>query len=131
MFVLTLTGMSSIAQTVITIPAANTNGTSNRKPYGNYFGYERTHLLYTSTEVGSFGDITKIAFYVNSVSSPAASTPVIIKMKTTTNATVSAATYATASSGATSVWSGNITSAMLVAGTWVEVTLTTVSELCS
>ena len=113
--------IDSIAQ--VTIPAANTNGASNRKPYGSFFGFERSDVIYTAAEIGTFGNITAVGFYVNSVSSPAASTPVVIKMKTTTATTITSSTYAAASTGATTVWTGNITSAMLVAGNWVTVVL--------
>ncbi|MBS1939436.1 MAG: hypothetical protein JST38_00975, partial [Bacteroidetes bacterium] len=112
------------AQTV-TIPSANTNDATNRQPLGNYFGYERTHFLFTAAEIGITGNITSIGFYVNSLSSPAANTPVVIKMKTSTNTTVTSSTYATASTGATTVYTGNITSGMLSANSWVTITLST------
>ncbi|MBS1942360.1 MAG: hypothetical protein JST38_15930, partial [Bacteroidetes bacterium] len=112
------------AQTV-TIPAANTNTASNRQPLGNFWGYERTHFLIRAAEIGVTGNITSIGFYVNSLSSPAATTPVVIKMKTSTNTTVTSSAYATASTGATTVYTGNITSGMLSANSWVTITLST------
>ncbi len=125
-FVLGLLSMvDAFGQTTVTIPSANTNGSSKRQPYGNWYGYERTHALYLNSELGGNGTINSVSFYVNSVSSPAASTPVVIKMATTTATTVSSSTYATASAGATDVYTGNILSSQLVAGTWVTVTLGT------
>ncbi|MBK6444172.1 MAG: hypothetical protein IPF81_02340 [Bacteroidetes bacterium] len=113
------------AQTLVVVPSANTNGSGDRKPYGCYFGYARTQALYLGSEIGTTGTITAIGFFVNSVSSPATNTPVVIKLKTTTNTTVSTSTYSTASSGTTTVFSGNISSASLSAGSWVTVTLST------
>ena len=118
-------GIDANAQT-ITIPGANTNGASNRKPYGNFFGFERTHAIYTATETGgAAGNIATLSFFVNSVSSPAASTPVIIRMNNSSAATVASTTFATAITGATTVFTGNILSSSLIANSYVTVTLTT------
>ncbi len=119
----TLLVTSVWAQTV-TIPAANTNTANNRKPYGCFFGFERTAAIYTAAEIGSSGTITDVAFFLNTVATPAASTPINIYMKQTASASMVASTVAVQEAGATLVYSGNITSAMLVAGTWVNVTLT-------
>ena len=115
---------TSFAQ-VVTIPPANTNSNGVRQPLGSWWGYERTALIYTAAEVTQFGTISKVSFYVNSVSSPAASTPVQIYMKSTASATMTSSTFATYTAGATLVYSGNITSAQLVAGNWVTITLDT------
>jgi hypothetical protein len=110
----------------VTIPSANTNSTSNRKGYGNYFGFERTASIYTAAEIGTTGNVTAFGLYVNSVSTPAASTPVEIWMKERSTSTfASTSTVAAELTGATMVWSGNVTSGMLVANNWTTVTLTT------
>ncbi|MBK8582260.1 MAG: hypothetical protein IPL86_10595 [Flavobacteriales bacterium] len=63
---------------------------------------------------------------MNSVSAPAASTPVEIWMKERSTSTfASTSTVAAELTGATMVWSGNVTSGMLVANNWTTVTLTT------
>jgi len=113
--------VSSFAQ--VTIPAGNTLSNSVRQPLGSWYGYERTALIYTAAEVTQFGSISKVAFYVESVSSPAASTPVQIYMKSTPSLTMTASTFATYTAGATLVYSGNILAADLVPGTWVTITL--------
>ncbi len=117
------TGVLS-AQT-ITIPVDNANTASDRKPLGGYFGYERTHMLFTASEVGIPGTITAIGFYVNSLSSPAATTPVVIRMKIGTGATVTSATYDVASTGSVITFSGDITSSQLNADSWVTIPLST------
>src|SRR5689334_22249210 len=125
-FLLILCGMIGVvnAQT-ITIPGANTNGASNRKPYGNFFGFERTHAIYTSAETGgAAGNIATLSFFVNSVSAPA-NTPVVIRMKNSAATTVASSTFATAITGATTVFTGTILSSAFVANTYVTVTLTT------
>src|SRR5688572_24900823 len=115
------------AQT-ITIPSSNTNtnpGNTNisRKPYGSFRGFERSAMIYTSSEIGTTGNITAIGFFVNALSSPAASTPVEIWMKQTSASTfTSATTVTTEESGATLVFAGNITSGMLSVNNWVTVT---------
>ncbi|MBP6235302.1 MAG: T9SS type A sorting domain-containing protein [Saprospiraceae bacterium] len=114
--------MSLTAQT-ITIPAANTNTNGARQPFGAWFGFERTELLYTQAEIGQYGTITSISFYVNSVSTPAASTPVQIRMLSTSSTVVSSGTYDTRSAGSTLVYSGNILSGQLTANSWVTITL--------
>jgi hypothetical protein len=110
----------------VTIPAANTNTTSNRKPFGSFFGFERTAGIYTAAEhgmpVGS--TVNSICFYVNAVTAPA-DVPVNIYMSTTTATTFTASTFASQIAGATTVYSGTITGASLVAGSWVCITLTT------
>src|SRR5665213_334309 len=65
------------AQVTITIPAGNppTNTVSvtnveHRKPLGTYFGYERTALIYTYSELNMYGLITSIAVYCDSVNQP-------------------------------------------------------------
>src|SRR5688572_26066185 len=118
----------SVQAQVVTIPTTNTNTDPNntnitRKPYGSYRGFERSAMIYTSSEIGTSGSITAIGFYVNALSSPAASTPVEIYMKQTSASTfTSATTVTTEESGATLVFAGNITSGMLSVNNWVTVT---------
>src|SRR6185503_8483654 len=109
----------------VTIPSSNDNDSTDRQPLGCFYGYERTQALYLGTEINNSDYITQVAFYVNSVNAPASSTPAVIKMKTTASTTLSSATYDSASLGATTVWAGNITSAMLTADSWVTITLAT------
>lgn len=115
----------AIAQ-IITVPSGNDPDTSTRKPFGCFYGYERTHSLYTATEMNNTtGYITKVGFFLNSVLNPAESTPVVIKLKTTTNGSITSSIYGASSGSATTVYSGNITSDMLSANNWVTVILNT------
>lgn len=110
----------------VTIPAANTNTNGDRHPYGFFFGYERTAIIYTQAEIGQYGNITKIGFYLNSQTLLPATLPIVIKMNTTTaSALLTSQTYAATSTGATTVFTGNLTAANYVVDTWVEVTLDT------
>lgn len=118
-------GASSSTAQVVTVPPANPNDTSTRKPFGCYYGYERSAILYTAAEIGQGGSVTKVGFYVNSLNNPAASTPVVIRMKTFTGTSLTSTTYNAASSGSTIVYSGNITSAMLSANSWLTLNLGT------
>ncbi|HMR41871.1 MAG TPA: T9SS type A sorting domain-containing protein [Ignavibacteria bacterium] len=114
--------VSTFAQ--VTIPAANTNTNGDRHPLSGYFGYERTALIYKQSEIGQYGTISKIAFYLNSNASASANIPVVVKMNTTAlTALATSQTYATTSTGAVTVFSGTISGAQYVAGTWIEITL--------
>ncbi|MCS6990454.1 MAG: T9SS type A sorting domain-containing protein [Chitinophagales bacterium] len=117
-------GLLTKAQTVI-IPANNANDSSDNRPFGCYWGYERTQILLLQSELGNTNYVTEVGFFVNAVNSPAASTPVVIRMKSSTATTLTSNTYAAAISGSTIVWSGNITASMLSANNWVSVPLTT------
>jgi hypothetical protein len=117
-----LSFLSSEAQ-VIQVPSNNPPDSTSRLPLGCFYGYERTEALYTSTQVNMSGTITQVGFYVDALNGPALSTPVVIKMKTTTASTLSANNYSSESSGSTTVWSGNITSSMLSVGAWVTIIL--------
>ncbi|RYE13156.1 MAG: fibronectin type III domain-containing protein, partial [Sphingobacteriales bacterium] len=118
-----------IAQAQVTIPANNPNETPDNinvtnKPYGNYFGYERSAAIYTSTEIGTTGTIEQVGFFLNDANNPAASTPVVIYMKErTTNEFAAQTSFPSEKSGLTPVWSGNITAAMLSDNSWITVTL--------
>lgn len=111
-------------QTVI-IPATNANDSSDNRPFGCYWGYERTHILLLQSEMGNTNYVTEVGFYVNSVNSPASSVPVVIRMKASNATSLTSATYANAINGATTVYSGNITAGMLAANSWITLPLTT------
>jgi hypothetical protein len=69
--ILLLLSLSNIlAQTVVTVPAANTNSGSTNDPLGTYYGYERSAMIYTSAQIGSTGQINSIGFYLNAVTTP-------------------------------------------------------------
>ncbi len=116
--------LSASAQSV-TIPSANTNDSSSRLPLGCFYGYERTAALYLNSEIGLSGYVTQVGFYVNELNSPAINTPVVIKMKSTSNTSLSSVTYDAESSGATVVWSGNVTDAMLSVDSWITINVNT------
>ena len=121
-----LIGFKGWGQTTVTIPSANTNGTSLNDPFGSFWGYERSAMVYTSAEIGSTGSITSIGFYVNSVSSPGNATNCRIYMKMRTTLMTALSTYASETSGATLVYGPTtISSASFVAGNWVTVALAT------
>lgn len=116
--------LPAIGQTVI-VPSTNANDSSDNRPLGCYWGYERTQMLYLQSELGNTEYITEIGFYVNSVSGAAQATPVVIRMKASNATNLTSTTYASAISGATTVWSGTVTAAMLAANNWVTVSLST------
>jgi hypothetical protein len=116
----------SVFSATVTIPAANTNTESNRKPFGSFFGYERTAAIYTEAEHGitQGSAVTDVCWYVNSVNAPN-NAPVVIYMAATTSTQFSPSTFASEIAGATRVFSGTITGNSLVADSFRCVPLTT------
>ena len=53
-------------QTII-VPAANTDNGSVNDPYGTFYGYERSAMIYTAAQIGTTGSITDVGFYLNSL----------------------------------------------------------------
>ncbi|HOW50639.1 MAG TPA: hypothetical protein PLV42_01195 [bacterium] len=83
------------------------------------FPYSRSAGLYLAAEIGYSATITKLAWYDET--GAATSRPIKIYLKETTDASLSASTWDTQTTGATVVFEGDITT---VAG-WNEFTLTT------
>lgn len=97
-------------------------GTSTQGyPINCYYGYERSASIYTATEVGSVGSISKVAWYPTLTTTY--NVPIKIYIKHTTATTLTASTWATLTSGATLVYSG--TMAGTTANAWKEFVLST------
>lgn len=121
-----LTCLGSWAQTTVTIPAANTNSGSSRVPLGTYWGYERAAMIYTPAEIGSVGQIQRVAFYVNSLTGAGNMVNLTIYMKTRSTLFTATSTYATEISGATLVYGPTtLNASALTAGQWNTITLAT------
>ncbi len=117
---------AAYAQNTKIIPPTNNddmpgNSTMERKPYGNYYGYERMAAIYTASEIGSSGDVKLIGFYMNNVTSGAAATPAKVYLKHTTSNTISSSDFASEVSGATLVYDATISS--FSANTWIDITI--------
>ena len=104
-------------EALITIGSGTTTGTY---PFYMYWGYTRSASIYTSTEIGSTGIITTLAWYVSTAA--AASCPIVIYLKTTTSSTFTSSTWASLTTGATLVYSG--TRSFSTTG-WNTITLST------
>lgn len=123
---LSLLGLNiATAQTPVTIGTGT--GTTTSYPIYPLFNYSATESIYTGTEIGSAGTITKLAYQKTSGSSTTA--PAIkIYMKTTalTAVTTGTSTYTigtTGFAGYTLVYDGTLTNNGTNA--WMEVTLNT------
>ena len=125
-WVFILTTIISYSQ-VVTVPAANTNTGSVNDPFGSYWGFERSAMIYTSAQIGATtGNITSVGFYLNSSATPGAVTNCRIYMKMRTNLFTAASTYATETTGATLVYGPTtIPAASFSAAGWVTVNLAT------
>ncbi|MDF7814253.1 fibronectin type III domain-containing protein [Hymenobacter sp. YC55] len=109
----------------IEVPAGNVDsGTNGRKPFGTWWGYERSAMIYTAAEIGTTGNLTQIGFYLNGVNAPGAAATKIY-LKKVSNATFAAATTVAAEEmGATLVYDATIPAASFTANKWVSVPLT-------
>ena len=96
-FLLLLAGSSSAVTVTI-----GTGTSTQRQPFGLYFGYERSAAIYTATEIGTFGSITTLAWYVSTAQT--ATAPTKIYLATTTATTLTAGTWADLTTGATLVY---------------------------
>ncbi len=86
----------------------------DRKPLGVYFGYERSHFVYTAAELGLNGAggeiITDIAFKLNSINTPPGFTyDYKIYLKNVASPTVTSSTWAALTSASILVFSGTMT----------------------
>lgn len=117
--------LASTAWAQIEVPAGNFNaGTNGRKPFGTWWGYERSAMIYTAAEIGTTGNLTRVGFYLNSVSAPGAAATKIY-LKRVSNATFAAATTVAAEEmGATLVYDATIPASSFTPNTWVSVPLT-------
>lgn len=121
-----LTSLGMEAQTTITIPAANTNSGSSRVPLGTYWGYERAAMIFTPAEIGSVGQIQRVAFYFDGLTGAGNMVNLTIYMKTRSTLFTAASTYATETAGATTVYGPTtINASTLTAGQWNAITLST------
>ncbi len=106
------------SSSVVTIGTGTAS--TSRYPLSSYWGYERQASLFTSTEVGTTGNIQTLSWWPTVTTT--ASIPVKIYMTTQTGTTIASATWATLISGATTVYNGTI--AGLTAGAWKTIDIT-------
>ncbi|MBB6372582.1 GEVED domain-containing protein [Chryseobacterium shigense] len=113
-------GLILQAQTV----TIGTGTSTQRYPLGSFYGYERSASLYTATEINlpAGGSVLSVAW--NATAATSVNTPVKIYLKSVPAATgtITAQNWATATSGATLVYTGN--SASFTTG-WNTFTLQT------
>ena len=59
--------VSTLGYGQVIIPAANTNNGSVNDPFGEWWGFERSAMIYTNAEIANSGNISSVGFFVNSV----------------------------------------------------------------
>ncbi|MCC7050892.1 MAG: hypothetical protein IT239_03835, partial [Bacteroidia bacterium] len=124
-----LTTYLATAQTVI-IPAGNPTSSSPsatiaRKPYGSYYGYERSAFIYKASEIGVSGDITSISFFLDSSNTPAEAIVKIYLKEVTDSMFSTQTTVDSEETNATLVFDGTILSTDFNNRNYVTVNLTT------
>jgi hypothetical protein len=119
-----LISITLFAQTIV-IPSGNplTTGSPGntilRKPLSSYWGYERSAMIYTGSEIGLSGTITGISFYLDSVSLPQA-VPVKVYVKETDSTYfINNTTIASEEQGATLVFNQTISN--FTSGSYVNI----------
>lgn len=108
----------------VTIPANGQGTQSARQPFGTFFGYERSQMLYTATEMTRGGVINEIAFFCTQANTVGA-TPYEVRIGHTTQTTLTASTVANAEQGTILVASGTLQPSSFVPNDWVVIPLTT------
>ncbi|MDW8334314.1 MAG: hypothetical protein RMM53_08880, partial [Bacteroidia bacterium] len=105
----------------VTIPDGNPQSGTARQPLGTWWGFERSQMLYTASEIGRGPEqILGAAFFVTSVSLPG-DAPTQIYLKNSSLNSLSASTVAAAISGATLVYDGLIPAAAFVPNQWIQI----------
>ncbi|MCB5271469.1 MAG: choice-of-anchor J domain-containing protein, partial [Candidatus Cloacimonetes bacterium] len=99
---LLLIGILALALGLFADVIIGTGTETQRQPFGAYFGYERSAAIYTASEINATGTITHLGWYVDTVQST--SIPVKIYLTTTTDASLTANTWANMIAGATQVY---------------------------
>ncbi len=110
----------------VTIPATNISSGNNNKPFGTYYGYNRTAMIYTAAEIGlaTGTKISRIATFLESFEIANGAAPFVIRMSNTTQSTFNASTFASEIVGQTNVLSGTyILSAATPVLEWATVNL--------
>ncbi len=99
----------NIVAQLVTIPFIDSNPINDRKPFGSFYGYERTAMIYTASEIGLVNNsiITRLNFFVTSFQTTNGNAPYTIRMLNTTASSFNATTYASEIVGATTVLAGN------------------------
>lgn len=110
---------------VVTIPAGNPGTGVTNDPFGTYYGFERTALIYTSAEVGVVPcNITDVAFYLHSSTAPGDAVDCRIYMKERTTLFSTPTTYSSETTGATLVYGPTtIPASSFASPGWVTVNL--------
>ena len=83
-----------------------TGSIAQEYPLSNYYGYQRSAALYTAAEINQTGFINKLAWDIGKLGD---SRPVKIYLKVVDTAALTAADWATLTTGATLVYNGNFT----------------------
>ena len=83
-----------------------TGTSSQRQPFGPYFGFERSASLYKAAEINTTGTITSLKWYV--ATSQPTNIPTKIYITTTTATAMTASTWATMTTGLTPVYQGTL-----------------------
>lgn len=115
------------AATVGSIPT-NTVMLSNveeRKPLGTYWGYERSTFIFGHSELGTYGQITSIAVFCDSVGVPG-NVPLNVYVREVTDSSFThLTTVANEEMGATLVYSGTIPASSFTKNQWITIPFTT------
>jgi len=124
LLMLLLSTKSILAQTMVTVGTVSTSGSSNY-PVATFYNYCASECIYTGTEIGTTGSITKLAYNKTAGTNITTNPAVKIYLKTTTATTLGNNSYTvgTGFSGYTLVYDGTLPN--IATTGWMEVTLTT------
>ncbi|MBB4806723.1 hypothetical protein HNP38_002019 [Chryseobacterium defluvii] len=125
-FIITLLFCSPNTSAQLTIPTGNTYTTTDNRPFGSYYKYDRTLSVYKNSELNitAGSTITGLRYFVQTTNTPV-DIPVSIYMENRTNTGYIANNYNAETGGMTLVYSGTIAASSFNAGKWISIPLTT------
>lgn len=100
LFALAMVGMA-FADVIV-----GTGTSTQRQPFGAYFGYERSASIYLASEINATGTITHLKWYVGT--GQTTNVPTKIYITTTTGTTLAATTWAGITTGLTPVYDATL-----------------------
>ncbi|MBS1647444.1 MAG: T9SS type A sorting domain-containing protein [Bacteroidetes bacterium] len=99
--------------------------TEHRKPLGTYFGYERTAIIFSASEIGMLGQITGIAVYCDSMHLPG-NVPLTVYIKEVSDSFfVAPTTESTETLSATAVFKDTLSDTIFAKNKWINIPFST------
>lgn len=124
---LILQSMNTYAGVLVTVPSTPGTDTTSLLPTNRRYNYSAARMIYTATEIGSTGTITKIAFQKDAGATTTSVNYISIYLRETTSSTSSGSLPSTFPSGYTKVYNSSYIDNTMTSG-WTTITLSTATS---